>query len=60
MLKSVNKFLNVLLVSNWKNCSNFLISISRNITWTRSNEDRRDWNLDHHQKTSFYFFNFFL
>ena len=42
MLKSVKKFPNVLLVSNWKIALIFLIFISGNITWTRSEEDRQD------------------
>ena len=42
MLKSVNKFPNALLVSNWKIALIFLIFISGNVTWTRSKEDRQD------------------
>ena len=55
MLKSVNKFPNALLVSNLKNCSNLLIFISGNVTWTGSEGDRRMG-----RRLKFLFFNFFL
>ena len=55
MLKSVNKFPNVLLVSNCKNCSNFFIFISGNVTWTRSEGDRRNG-----KKIEVFIFLFFL
>ena len=45
---------NVVLVSRKFSLYCLLISISGNVTWTRSEEDRRDG-----KKTSFYFFIFF-
>ena len=41
-VKSINKFWNALLVSNWKTALNFLsISISEKVTWTESGEGRQ-------------------
>ena len=42
MLKSVNKFPNVLLVSNWKIALIFLFSFQGMFTWTRFKGDRQD------------------
>ena len=62
-VKSINKFLNALLVSNWKTALNFLsISISEKVTWTGSDEGRHGGSQMKRKRKmiSFYFFNFFV
>ena len=62
-VKSINKFWNALLVSNWKTALNFLsISISEKVTWTGSDEGRQGGSQMKRKRKmiSFYFLNFFV
>ena len=58
-VKSVNKFQNALLVSNWKIALNFLlISISEKVTWTGLDGGKQGDSQMKKKMTSFYFLNF--